>query len=157
MVLILVKIRFQVRCLRVALWNSLNLWEIFGLSITICSAQFTFLKPVLHRNKTTRQTIVSHTIICHYIFVFLTNVWKRAPQSAKENPRNLRKFDLLSTIVWQVFSWDESAKTLHKASENRTCKGVTLFCHTFLFCVFNAFTLKHLELNNKSLIGRLSV
>ena len=34
---------FQVRCLRVS-------WAIFGLSIAICSAQFTFLQLVLHKN-----------------------------------------------------------------------------------------------------------
>ena len=81
---------FQVRCLRVAPWNCLNLWEIFGLSIAICSAQFTFLQSVLHKN---RKTIISHTIICHSISVFLAHVWKIAPQSAEENPR---KFDLLT-------------------------------------------------------------
>ena len=31
------EVRFQVCCLGVALWNSLNLWEVFLLSLNICS------------------------------------------------------------------------------------------------------------------------
>ena len=82
------------------------------------------------------------TIICHSIFVFLANVWKIAPQSAEENPRNPTKFDLLGKVVWQVFILDQSATTLHKARENWTCKGVTLICHALSFDLFTEFYFK---------------
>lgn len=143
--------RFQVCCLPVALWNSLNWWESFGLSIAICSGQFTVLQSILHNN---RQTIISLTIIWCSIFVFVANVWKIAPQSAKKTLRNPRKFDLLNNVVWQLFNVVQTATMLHKMHENWTGKGVMVVCYAFLFYIFNEFILQHLELNNKSFIER---
>ena len=60
--------RFQVRCLPVGLWNSLNVWEIFCLSIAICFVQFSILQ--LRKN---RGAIISFTVICHSISDFPAN------------------------------------------------------------------------------------
>ena len=92
---------------------------------------------------------MSLIIICNSISVFLTNVWKVTPRSAEENPRNPTRFDLLGKLVWQSFILDQSATTL---------QGVTLICRAFSFYVYLLSSiLKHLELNNKSVIERFSV
>ena len=96
-----------------ALWNSLNLWECFRISITILSVHFSYLQYVL-RN---RKPISSLTIFCHSISVFLANVGKIELRSAFEN---LKKIALLSKLVWQVFISDQSATALMKAHKNST-------------------------------------
>ena len=90
-----------------------------------CSAQFTFLQSVLHKN---RKTIISPIIICNSISVFLTNVWKVTPRSDEENPRNPTKFDVLGKLVWQFFHF--------RPISNIVAKGVTLICHAFSFYVY---------------------
>ena len=55
--------RFQDFCLRVAICNSMNLWNSFRLFFAICSAQFIYLQSVLRDQK----TIISLTFICHSI------------------------------------------------------------------------------------------
>ena len=108
--------RFQVLCLRVALWNILNLWEKFCLSIAICSAQFSYLQSVLRNQK----TIITFTIICH---VFLVNIWKIKPSSTDENLKNI---DLLSKPVWQVFISNQSVTALMQARKHLTHASLSL-------------------------------
>ena len=144
------KMKFQVRRLRVALWNSLNLWEIFGLSIVICSTQFTFLQSVWHRNQ---KTIISLTIVCHSISLFL----KIAPRSAEGKPE-------ISEKIWFA-EWSSLTRFHFRPISNNvalsTWKLGLQRNHVSLSCIlmfwFNVFILKHLELNNKSIIGGFSL
>lgn len=101
------KMRFPVLCLQVAFWNSLDLCESFHLSITICSTQFCYLQSILRNQK----TIISLTIICHFISIILANVSLEAPT------KTWKKTDLLSWPVRQVFiywpiGWWRHTKTL---------------------------------------------
>lgn len=73
----------------IAVWNSLNLWKSFRLSIGIRSAQFSSLQSILRNQK----TIISLTIICHSISVFLSNVWKIEPRQRR---KSWKKTDVLS-------------------------------------------------------------
>ena len=101
--LILAKMRFQVCCLRVALSNSLNLREIFRLSIGICSAKFTFLQLVLHKNQ---KTIISLTIICHPISVFLAIKCLKDsfPKRSRKPEKSEKKCRPSDTTRWYDFA-----------------------------------------------------
>ena len=100
-----------------------------------CSAQFTFLQSVLHKNQ---KTIISLTITCHSICFpskYLTDRLPK-PKNMQEIRENLICW-VLSNLVQQIFILDQSATMLHKARQNWTCKGVTLVCHASSFYVFH--------------------
>ena len=101
-----------------------------------CSAQFTFLQSVLHKNQ---KIIISLTITCHSICFpskYLKDIFPKLRRNTREIRENLICW-VLRNLVPQVFILDQSATMLHKARENWTCKGVTLVCHAFSFYVFN--------------------
>ena len=88
--------RFQVHCLRVAVWNFLNLREKFRLSIAIFVLYSFFYMQSILRN---RKTIISLTVTCHSISVFHANVWKREPQSGLPPP---------PTLFWKILGGDRA-------------------------------------------------
>ena len=95
--------------------SSLKLLEFvksFRRSITICSAQFSHLQYV-SRN---RKTILSLTIICHSISVFLAHVRKIEPRSADLNLKKkliywVYLFVKFSFLANQQQNWWKRAKT----------------------------------------------
>ena len=114
LLLIPAKMRFHVLCLRVVLWNSLNLFEIFRLSIAICFYRF-FNSALAVDFTKNRKTIISLTVICHSMSVF-PNVWKI---EARRVPKCRKKIDLLTMPVWQVFISTQSTTTSPKYRETR--------------------------------------
>ena len=134
------KMRFPVLCLQVAFWNSLDLCESFHLSITICSTQFCYLQYILRNQK----TIISLTIICHFISIILANV------SLEASTKTWKKTDLLSWPVRQVFIYWPIRWWKHTHVKSRSCILVISRQDVHIYTTF--YFILH-EFNNKSLIG----
>ena len=118
--------RFQVHCLRVAVWNFLNLREKFHLSIAIFVLySFFYLQSILRNQK----TIISLTITCHSISVFHANVWKREPQSyfwTKLRPKGPEKF--FRDTGHPLISRSGSGTATGSPKYNVTRKNILRYC-----------------------------
>ena len=131
--------RFQVRYV-VYEQPALISWEIFRLSIAICSAQCNFLQSVLDKNW---KTILLASQLFAIPSLFSQQMFERQHREARRKPEKFDKICLLSIKTSLMsFHFRPITTTLHKARENWTCKGVTLISHAFWFYVFTEFFFK---------------
>ena len=138
------KMRFPVLCLQVAFWNSLDLCESFHLSITICSTQFCYLQSILWNQK----TIISLTIICHFISIILANVSLEA--STKTWKKNW--FTKLTSSTSFHLLTNQMMKA-HKNSTHVKSRSCILVISRQDVHIYTTFYFILHEFNNKSLIG----